>query len=137
MAEVEEALTNRQRLAIVALLNHRTHEEAAAAVKVHVRTLYRWLGQDAFQRELVKARSRLIAGVLTDLAKASVAAAKVLHDIAANKRAPEAPRVSAAKAILDLTAKFEEAGVIEQRVAALEAVLAAQSTPNGGGRRWQ
>jgi hypothetical protein len=132
----EPTLTSRQLTAVAAILGSATIEEAAASAKVAPRTLRRWSTLPPFRAELARQRSRLIGDVLTELARASVEAARVLRDIAVGP-APAAPRVAAAKAILDMTGRFEEATTLEQRLSALEAAIGTGQPASGGGGRWQ
>jgi hypothetical protein len=115
-----DEISPRQLAAIGALLSCDSQIEAAEKVKVNPRTLRRWMGEDPFRRELGRQRSRLITDALNVLAAASNDAAAVLRSVANNGRSAPAPRVAAARAILDFAAGLDERSSLLERVEELE-----------------
>jgi len=113
--------------AIVALLTHRTMEEAARAVDVSTKTLLRWLKEPEFDNAYREAKRAAFAQSIARLHHLSSAAVSTLGKIMLDSATPPATRVRAADSILDHTAKAIEIEEIEARVEALE--QAASSKP--------
>jgi len=109
---------------ILALLNGDTVEAAAAQAGMGERTVYRRLGDSAFQRQLSQTRTRYLQQAIGVLARRSVEAAGHLQHLAAHAETDSA-RVSAARHILDLSLRATETLDLAERVAALEAKLEA------------
>lgn len=118
-----EELTPKQLRAVEALLAEPTASAAAKACKVAESTIYRWLGEPAFNEALRQARTRLLDTTLTRLQSASGAAVDTLRDILRDKLAPAAVKVSAARAILEFAIKGKEILETEERLAAIEQAL--------------
>jgi hypothetical protein len=124
-----DELTSRQQRAIASLLRAPTQAEAASDAGISRRTLVRWLREPLFRNELRRQSSLAISDATAALAAGASDAASVLRAIATNRRAPTAPRVQAARALLDLAVAFEERDAIVQRLERLEAALAARPGP--------
>jgi hypothetical protein len=60
--------------AIIALLSHRTIDEAANAIGIAPRTMLRWLQLPEFRAEYFKARREVVSQALTRLQQATGAA---------------------------------------------------------------
>jgi DNA-binding MurR/RpiR family transcriptional regulator len=116
--------------AIVALLTHRTTEDAARAAGIGVATLLRWQKEPQFQAGFREAKRAAYAQSIARLHQMSSAAVSTLGKIMLDSTTPPATRVRAADSILDHTAKAIEVEDIEARVSALE--RAAEGAKPGG-----
>jgi len=116
--------------AVIALLTHRTMEEAARAVNVATKTLLRWQKEPEFDDAYRSAKRAAFGQSIARLHHLSSAAVSTLGKIMLDSATPPATRVRAADSILDHTTKAIEIEEIEARVAALE-----QAAPNGAPRR--
>ena len=117
---------------IVALLSHRTVEEAANAVGIASRTLLRWLQISEFRIEYLKARREVVCQGIARLQQATGAAGVTILKLMTDPNVPPAVRLRAAEAVFGLALKGVEVEDIEERVAALE--LAAKASKPG---RWR
>lgn len=106
--------------AIVALLTHRTTEEAARAIGVSGVTLLRWQKEPEFQVSYQEAKRAAYAQSIARLHQLSSAAVSTLGKIMLDTATPPATRVRAADSILDHTNKAIETEDIEARVSELE-----------------
>ena len=106
--------------AIVALLTHRTTEEAARAVGISGVTLLRWQKEPEFQASYQEAKRAAYAQSIARLHQLSSAAVSTLGKIMLDTATPPATRVRAADSILDHTNKAIETEDIETRVSELE-----------------
>src|SRR5258706_13501700 len=113
-------LVRKQEEAIVALLSQRNVEEAAKAVNVVPRTLYRWMKDADFQRAYREAKRAAFSQSIARLHQMSSAAVSTLAKIMVDTNAPASTRVRAADSIIDHTSKAIEIEDIEARVAALD-----------------
>ena len=130
MAGSPGKLTHKQDEAIIALLTHRSTEEAARAVNVGVRTLYRWQKDPDFNAGLRAARRTVFAQAVARLQQMCSAAVSTLGKVMVDPGTPAATKVRAADSILNHSAKAIEIEDIEARVAALE-----EAAPKTGVRR--
>jgi hypothetical protein len=96
-------LTERQERALLALVTHATPREAAEAAGVSEVTLWRYRRNREFDRRLRECRFALSDHTMTLLQKASVDAVNFLSSLVGRDDAPWHPRVSAARAIVDLS----------------------------------
>jgi hypothetical protein len=115
--------------AIVALLTHRTIEEAARALDIATKTLLRWMKEPEFDAAYRAAKRAAFGQSIARMHHLSSAAVSTLGKIMLDSATPPATRVRAADSILDHTAKAIEIEDIDARVAALEA--AAPQGKNG------
>ena len=106
--------------AIVALLSHRTVEEAANAVGIATRTLLRWLQISEFRKEYLKARREVVCQGIARLQQATGAASVTILKLMTDPNVPAAVRLRAAEAVFGLALKGVEGEDIEERLAALE-----------------
>ena len=111
--------------AIIALLTHRTLEEAAHAVNVSTNTLLRWQKEPEFD-PAYRAAKRGFCSVDHPIAYLSSAAVSTFGKIMLDLATPPATRVRAADNISDHTAKAIED--VEARVAALEQAAGTGTT---------
>jgi hypothetical protein len=111
-------LTPAQRRAISALLSERDNRSAAAKARIGERTLYKWLHDDTFQRELQQAQTALDGETSRRLTASTLAAVDVLVD--ALKDAKVITKIRAADLLLTHRRQVRELDEIEQRISALE-----------------
>ena len=126
-------LKPKQQEAIIALLTNRSVEDAARAVKVAPRTLYRWLNEPQFDKEYRKARRSAFGQGTARLQQASNAAVSSVLKIMVDQHTPASTRLRAADLVLTHGAKAIEIEDIEARVAELErAAEAAKASQDDG-----
>ena len=113
--------------AIAALLTEPTAKAAAERVGVSERCLRLWQRRPEFATQYQRARTELFESAMLELEKRSADAARVLAEIANDKTAPQAVRVSAAGRVLELTLRMREMITLERRVQALEKVASGES----------
>jgi len=106
--------------AIVALLTHRTIEEAARAVNVSTKTLLRWQKEPEFDAAYRAAKRAAFGQSIARLHQMTTAAVSTLGKVMLDPATPPATRVRAADSILNHTTKAIEVEDVEARVAALE-----------------
>jgi hypothetical protein len=109
--------------AIIALLTHRTIEEAARAVNISPKTLLRWQREPEFDVAYRKAKRAAFSQSIARLHHLSSAAVSTLGKVMLDSSTPPATRVRAADSILGHTAKAIEIEDVEARVAELERSL--------------
>jgi hypothetical protein len=127
-------LKPKQEEAIIALLTNRSVEDAARAVKIAPRTLYRWLNEPEFDKAYRKARRSAFGQGTARLQQASSAAVSAVLKILVDLSGPASTRLRAADMVLTHAAKAIEIEDIEARVAELErAAEAAQASQDEGG----
>ena len=116
--------------AIVALLTHRSMDEAARAVGITANTLLRWQKEPEFQTAYREARRAAFSQATGRLQQATSAAVSTLLKIMVDTNAPPSVRVRAADSVLDHAKQAIEIEDVEVRVAALE--QAAELTKSSG-----
>jgi hypothetical protein len=122
MAEIQ-GLKPRQRRAIAALLSSRNVQDAAQAVRVGERTLYRWLADDAdFRKALTIAESALIDDTTRRLISGATAALDALAGLITSAESESVKKAAASDWLAHLI-KLRELRDIEQRLADLEAAV--------------
>ncbi len=116
------SLTPRQIKAVAALLEHERLVDAAKACGVPERTLTRWRNEDpAFRAALSRAGADLLRDAVRVLQVGASAAAIALVGMANGTALAVAPRINAAKAVLDSVTRLTDLVDLAARVAALEA----------------
>ena len=106
--------------AVIALLSHWNHEEAARAAGIGTATLLRWQKEPEF-REAYRAARRAVHGQsIARLQQASSAAVSTLLKVMVDPKTPPSTKVRAADSVLNHSAKSIEIEDIEVRVAELE-----------------
>ena len=105
---------------IAALLSCPTLEAAATQCGISVRQLYERRQNPDFVRKLTEAQTEALATTTRYLQHATGSAANVLVDIAETPGRPAQVRISAARAVLDMAAKFNEIVDVQARLEALE-----------------
>ena len=111
--------------AIVALLSHRTVDEAANAVGIAPRTLLRWLQIPEFRVEYLKARREVVSQAVARLQQATGAAGITILKLMTDPNVPASVKLRAAEAVFGLALKAIEIEDIEARVATLEQAAAS------------
>ena len=129
MAGNGSKLTPKQEEAILALLTSQGVDNAARAVGIGPRTLYRWMNEPLFDKAYRKARRDAFGQGTARLQQASGAAVSSILKIMLDQHAPASTKLRAADMVLTRGAKAIEIEDIEARVAALEqaAEVAKQS----------
>lgn len=122
----DSKLTPIQERAIIALLSNSTMKRAALSVGVDETTLWRWLQDKDFHAAYMKARRDTVSRAIARLQQASTEAVNTLREVMKDKTAKGSERVSAAKAVLEFSIKAVEIEDMAERLAQVEAILAAQ-----------
>src|ERR1051325_6001727 len=117
---IHKAQANRKDRAILALLQHDSTEQAAAAVGIHPATLWRWLKQPKFQQALREARREAFSRAIARLQQVASTAVATLESIMNDREAPAGSRVRAAQCVIELSQKGFATEDVEMRVAQLE-----------------
>jgi len=128
MAGFGGKLTAKQEEAIIALLTNRTTEDAARAINLGVRTLYRWLKDPDFKAGFRAARRNVFSQSVARLQQMCSAAVSTLGKVMVDPDTPAATKVRAADSILNHSAKAIEIEDIEARVAELERATESSKT---------
>lgn len=110
----------KQEEAIIALLSHRSIEDAAQAIHVAPRTLLRWMGEHEFDAAYRKAKRTSFRQSVARLQQASTAAVSTLLKVMVDPSTPASTKVRAADSVLSHSAKAIEIEDIEARVSELE-----------------
>jgi len=108
----------------VALLSEPGLTSAAKAAGVGKATLWRWLQQPAFREAYRRARREAVEHARALLQQASGEAVETLREVMNDPDTPPAPRVSAARTVLDMATQATKTEEWEERLAALEALAA-------------
>ncbi len=113
-------LTGKQSNVLALLVGGATIEAAAKAQKVRPATVHEWLKKPEFRGAYNDALSEVIGHASGQLKAACSVAVATLREVCADCDAPSAPRVSAARAIIELTARMIEHDELTARITALE-----------------
>ena len=106
--------------AIVALLTHRSIEDAARAAGVGTTTLTRWLKLPEFQKAYREARRAAFGQAVARLQQGATAAATTLLKVMLDQGTPASVKVRAAECVMTHSSKAIEIEDIEARVSDLE-----------------
>jgi len=128
MAVNGSKLTPKQEQAILALLANQGVDNAARAVGIGPRTLYRWMNEPLFDKAYRKARRDAFGQGTARLQQASGASVSSILKIMVDPHTPASTKLRAAELVLTLGAKAIEIEEIEARVSELE--RAADETKN-------
>ena len=120
MAEHPGKLGSKKEEALVALLSHRTIDDAARACNIRPRTLYRWLKEPEFAAAYREARRAAFSQSIARLQQASSAAVSTLLRVMIDPVAPASAKVRAADCVFARAAQAIELEDIEERLAELE-----------------
>jgi len=99
--------------AVVALLSHRSIDEAAREVGVSANTLLRWMKEPEFQAACREARRTVFSHAIGRLQDAAGAAATTLLKIMLDPNVPAATRLRAAEIVLEQATKAGEIAMLE------------------------
>ncbi len=119
-------VTPKQEALIAALLAAPTIQAAAKAAGVPERTAHRWLHEEAFTTAYMRARRDALRQATARLTRASSAVVSVLLQIAADKDASAAARVTACRTVLEFAYRAEELEDLAARLDALEGRMGGQ-----------
>lgn len=119
----DDSLTPKQTRAVLALLEHPTLKDAAAAAGVAESTLHRWMQQEKFKAAYMETRRAAVNQSIAHLQSATGEAVTCLRDVMKSTTASDAAKVSAARAVLELSLKAVEIEDLAERVKQLEALL--------------
>jgi hypothetical protein len=119
-------LTPKQEQAIVALVTNQGVDNAARAVGIAPRTLYRWMNEPLFDKAYRKARRDAFGQGTARLQQASGAAVSSILKIMLDAHAPASTKLRAEELVLTLGAKAIEIEEIEARVPELERSIQEQ-----------
>lgn len=97
--------------------------EAAKAAKVGERTLWRWLEFPEFKEKYRAARSQIVIQSVAQMQSALTEAVKTLKDVMENAKAPASARVSAAKAVIDMSLRSVELEDLLVRIEIIETAI--------------
>jgi transposase-like protein len=111
-------------LVIAALLRGKRLIEVAAELGMGTSTLRDWMRADWFREDYGAARQQLLDGTINKLRSAGNDAVDLLHKVIRNPKLATTPRVSAARAILEVLLKAVEIQDITTRLEKLEAAMA-------------
>ena len=114
-------LTEKQELAIAALLSSATIGAAATKVGVTARTLNEWGRQEHFAAAYREARRQAVNQAIARLQRSSSDAVAVLCTLMKSTRVAPAVRLAAASKVLDLAIRAVELEDVMARLEALEA----------------
>ena len=117
------SLNTKQRRAIAALIEARTIQDAAQAAGVGERTLYRWLEDPIFARELNKAEGNLIKSAVAALVGDMLQNFDVIKMIRDNTQAADGVRLRAASILDSSLLRWKEMDDLEERIARLEEAI--------------
>lgn len=137
-------LTSTQVKVIEALLTGGTREETAKAAGCSERTVYRIQALPHVVTEIRRQRSKMLDATATVLAAGSATCVRILYEIArgefdastATRVAAANTRSAAARAILDLAARWEEQGALLARLEELERAAATVDQSQGKRGGW-
>lgn len=118
-------MTPIQSRAIAALLTTRSVSDAAAHVGISERTMFRWLAEPTFRRELADAEHELLDAAQRQLLLLQTDAISVLATMLRDADAPHAARLRAAQIVLDSLLKLRELRDLERRLTAIENAMEA------------
>jgi phage terminase small subunit len=115
-----ERLTTKQRRFVAASLSALTVRDAAHLAGVSEPTAWRYLQSPAVRQELAERQDGILGHVARRLASEMGQALDVLSEVMQDEAANPAPRVSAAKAVLECGLRLAELVSLSERVAELE-----------------
>lgn len=115
-----ERLTARKRRFIAALLATPTVRGAAEEAGISETSAWRYLSDPAVKGELAQRQDGILGHVARRLASEMGEALDVLHGVMTDATANDAPRVSAARAVLESGLRLAELVTLAERVATLE-----------------
>jgi transposase-like protein len=116
----KSALTGKQARVLAALVSGETIEAAAKGNATNPSTVHAWLNRADFQGAYRDALSDIVGHTSAQLKAACGVAVETLREVATDGTAPASARVSASRAIIELTARTVELDELAARIEALE-----------------
>ncbi len=117
-ADQEPALTQRQQLALVAMVSAHSIAAAARQAGVSERSIHRWLRDDkAFQAKLRQLRQRSLDQASLHMQHVAADVVEVMHELIHSGRAIESGRAALIRTALDFAYR---SGTLADRIAGLE-----------------
>ena len=113
-------ITRKRQLAIAALIEQSTVQQAAKTAGIGQATLFRWLRDPAFQSAYRDAKRRVVDQAIGRLQRASSEAVDTLREVMLDAEKPPSARVACARAILDFAVKAVELDDLTTRMEILE-----------------
>ncbi len=98
-------LSHKQQKGLLALLSSKNMLAAAKKAGVSRMTMYRWLKEPFFRNEFRTQNEYILLDVILHLQRSSFKAADLLMNIARNTKLPAGSRVSACRAIIEMSLK--------------------------------
>jgi hypothetical protein len=117
---------------IIALACGATVENAARSSGIARRTAYKRMADPEFRQRLQSVRAEMVTRAAATLTAAAMEAVKTLLSLQQPSVAA-AVRLGAARAVLELGIRLRESGDVEERLVALEKLLATGSPTSPGG----
>lgn len=118
-----DTLTRRQKRAVVALMTNVHVIHAADAANISTKTMYRYLSDPVFQRELRRRQDAVLSSVTSSLVGMAGACVETLHGILTDETAKAAVRARIALGWLAQMQKSVELQDLVERVSELEQKL--------------
>jgi hypothetical protein len=119
-------VSQKKERAIMAMLTAPTMKQAADQAGIGETTLFRWLKAPDFEQAYRQARRHALDQTISRLQQAASHAVNTLQDVMVDELAPHGSRVSAAKAILDISFKAFELDDLGARIESLEDQLGSR-----------
>lgn len=132
-----ENMSQKQKAALLSLLNGSSQAEAANIANVHIRTVKRWLVSDSFKDALNDSIGSAVALSAARLAALSDKAINVLSTVMESETATESQRLRAANFALLHLMKLGEYASIEERIKAIESRLESLDSPQSDDQQRQ
>ena len=117
-----DQISEKKIIAIQALMRSCTAAEAAEAAGVSRVTIYRWLKDDDFQKELSLRKHLIIDGASRKLANSVNKAIDTLIDLNEKSKIPNVRRLAAGN-LIDYCLRFSEITDLEKRMTAIEQAI--------------
>lgn len=99
--------------------------EVARQCGIHEATVRRWLRRADFKAKVDAARGELVSQTVGRLSDSTTAAVLVLKRLL-SEDTPPSVRLGAARAILEMAARYRESEELAKRVAALEEIVQSE-----------
>ena len=121
-----EKRSRKQEEAIAALLSHSSIPDAAKAIDIGEKTLWRWLKEDDFQGAYMRARMEVVRHAVVQVQTCMNEAVETLRGVMTNVDGPASARVAAARTMLDMGFKAVEIEDLNERLRRLEEKVLAK-----------
>jgi hypothetical protein len=132
-----DELTGKQSKVLALLVGGHTIEAAAKGGATNPATVHAWLKKPGFAQSYKDARRGVVNQATAQLQAACADAVSTLLTVAKDKYAPASSRVSAARAILEMSLKAVELEDLAERIEALESLQKSDQAESSNGSRWR